>query len=310
MDAEGTHAPLLPRALRAGARVALVAPAGPLDEGRIERSSARCRALGLEPSVFPAASARQGFLAGTDAERLRDLQAAFQDRTIDAVWALRGGYGTARILDGIDVSRQLEAPIPFIGFSDNTTLHALHAALGVVSFHGPHPGADFPPETESSFRRVLFEARPAGTLVSRSGDPAPFTLVPGRSSGSLVGGNLATLASLCGTPFAPRASGRILFLEDIGEPAYRIDRMLTQLERGGMVQGAVGLALGRFTGSPAGDHSIVDVLREFAERLGVPAVADLPFGHVEHNCTIPVGVGATLDADARTLSLDDPAVTL
>ena len=130
----------------------------------------------------------------------------------------------------------------------------------------------------------------------------------GRAEGALVGGNLATLASLCGTPLALPAARKLLCLEDVGEPAYRVDRMLAQLERSGLVTGVVGLALGRFTGAPPGDHPVTEVLREFAERLGVPAVADLPFGHVAHNWTLPLGVRALLDADAGTLSLEEPAV--
>ncbi len=300
---------LLPRALRTGARVALVAPAGPLGAGRIERSRARCEELGLEPVVFPAAAARHRFLAGTDAERLADLQAAFDDRSIDAVWALRGGYGTVRILDRLDLARQRDAPIPFIGFSDNTTLHARHVELGVVSFHGPHPGADFPPETAEAFRRVLFHPTAAGGLPVRASDPAPRTLVGGRAEGPLIGGNLAVLASLCGTAHVPWAEGRILFLEDVAEPAYRLDRMLLQLERSGMLCGVAGVAFGRFTEGPAEDpHPVADVLRETAERLRVPAVADLPFGHVEHNWTLPVGVCATLDGNAATLTITEPAV--
>src|SRR5690606_20887943 len=188
-----------------GARVALVAPAGPVDPERIERSCARCRALGLEPVVLPGAAGRHRFLAGTDAARLADLQGAFDERAIDAVWALRGGYGTVRIVDALDLGRQREDPIPFIGFSDNTTLHARHVELGVVSFHGPHPGADFPPETEAAFRRVLFDPGAADVLPLRAGDPAPRTLTGGRAEGPLVGGNLAVLASLCGTRSAVRA---------------------------------------------------------------------------------------------------------
>ena len=297
-----------PRALRAGARVALVAPAGPLDADRIERSVARCRALGLEPVVFPSAAAHHGFLAGTDVLRLRDVQDAFDDLSIDAVWALRGGYGTLRIVDRIDLARQREAPIPFIGFSDNTTLHVRHAELGVVSFHGPHPGADFPPETEAAFRRVLFDAAPAGGLPLRAGDPAPRGLVGGVVDAPLVGGNLAVLAALCGGPNPLQARGRILLPEDVGEPAYRIDRMLVQLERSGMTEGVVGLAFGRFTAAPGDDHPIEDVLRDFAERVGVPTVVDLPFGHVEHNWTLPIGVRAALDGNDGTLTLLEAAV--
>ena len=300
-----------PVALGPGSRVALVAPAGPMAEGRIEASIERCRALGLEPLVYPGAAGRHRFLAGTDEQRLADLQTAFDDPTVDAVWALRGGYGTMRVLAKLDLARQRKAPIPFIGFSDNTTIHARHAALGVVSFHGPHPGADFPPETEASFVRALFGAEPAGSLEPRPRDPAPRTLAGGRAEGRLIGGNLSLLASLCGSADAVSARDAILFLEDVGEPAYRVDRMLHQLERAGVTDGVRALAFGRFTEPPDEElHPVADALREFAERLRVPAVVDLPFGHVEHNCTLPIGVLARLDADAATLSIMEPAVVV
>ncbi len=297
-----------PRALAPGARVALVAPAGPMRPDRVDASVDRCRALGLEPVLYPAASGRHRYLAGSDADRLRDLQDAFDDPAVDAVWALRGGYGTQRILDRLDLARQERDPIPFVGFSDNTTLHVRHAGLGVVSFHGPHPGADFPPATEDHLRRVLFRAEPPGLLPTRPEDPEPRTLVGGRAEGPLVGGNLAMLASLCGTRDALRAAGRVLFLEEVGEAAYRVDRMLLQLRRSGALEGVRGLALGRFTPGEDDEHPVEEVLREYAEALGVPAVVDLPFGHVEHNCTLPVGARARLDADAASLELLEPAV--
>ena len=299
--------PLRPRALRPGARVALVAPAGPLEPGRIDRAVDRCRQLALEPVVYPSAARRQGYLAGNDEERLADLQAGFDDPATDAVWALRGGYGTLRILDTLDLARQRRAPIPFIGFSDNTNLHARHVREGVISFHGPHPGADFPTETEASFRAVLFSGEPPGALVSREGDPARRTLVGGSAEGRLVGGNLAILASLCGSRDSVSARGRILFLEDVGEPAYRVDRMLLQLQRAGVFDGVAGLALGRFTGVREGWGDVAAVLAEVARRLGVPAVGDLPFGHTEHNCTLPVLANARLNADAATLTLTESA---
>jgi len=298
----------LPRALAPGARVALVATAGPLDEARIERSIARCRTLGLEPVLLPAARQRHGYLAGRDELRLADLQAAFDDPDVDAVWGLRGGYGSGRILEALDLERQRRDPIPFIGFSDNTNLHVRHAAMGLVSFHGPHPGGDFPPETERSLRRVLFDAEPAGRLPRRAGDPAPLTLVGGVVEAPLVGGNLSILASLCGTDDAPRLDGRILFLEELNEPAYRVDRMLVQLRRSGALHGVVGLALGRFLPAADDDHPLIDCLAEFAERLGVPAVAELPVGHVEHNCTLPVGCRALLDGQGSELSITEAAV--
>jgi muramoyltetrapeptide carboxypeptidase len=299
---------LKPKALRPGSRVALVAPAGPISPERIEASVGRCLSLGLDPVVFPSASARHRYLAGTDAERLADLQSAFDDLSIDAVWALRGGYGTVRLLDRLDLDRQRQHPIPFIGFSDNTTIHVRHAQLGTISFHGPHPGADFPPETEASFRRALFSDDPPGRLPRREGEREARTLVGGRAEGRLVGGNLALLASLCGTQWAPSARDRILFVEDIGEPAYRVDRMLVQLEGAGVVDGVLALAFGRFTAAADDAHPVIDVLADFAEKLGVPAVVDLPFGHVEHNCTLPGGACAQLDADAAQLEITEPAV--
>jgi muramoyltetrapeptide carboxypeptidase len=289
--------------------VALVAPAGPVDAERIERSGERCRSLGLEPVLFPGAHVRHRYMAGEDPVRLADLQSAFDDPSIDAVWALRGGYGTLRILDALDLGRQRADPIPFIGFSDNTSIHARHVALGVLSFHGPHPGGEFPPATEASFRRVLFEAEPAGIVESRAEDPQPRTLVAGRAEGRLVGGNLAILAALCGTRHALAARDAILVLEDVGEAAYRLDRMLQQLLASGVLEGVRGLALGRFTGGPDDGYAVIDVLSELAARLGVPAVVDLPFGHTEHNATLPLGGLARLDADGAALQLTEAAVT-
>lgn len=273
----------------------------------LDKAVDRCRRLQLEPVAYPAAARRQGYLAGSDKERLADLQAAFDDPATDAVWALRGGYGTLRILDGLDLARQRRDPIPFIGFSDNTNLHALHAREGIVSFHGPHPGADFPPGTEASFRAALFSGETPGLLSSRPEDPAPHALRGGSAEGRLIGGNLAILASLCGSRDTISARGRILFLEDVGEPAYRVDRMLHQLLRAGALDGIAGLAFGRFTGVSEGLSDILAVLGEFAGRLGVPAVADLPFGHVEHNCTVPLLAKARLDGNRATLTMTEPA---
>jgi muramoyltetrapeptide carboxypeptidase len=264
---------------------------------------------GLEPVVAPSAGGCHRYMSGTDAERLADLQAAFDDRSIDAVWALRGGYGTLRLLDDLDLGRQREDPIPFIGFSDNTAIHAMHAGLGVIFFHGPHPGGAWPSETEEAFRRVLFGASAPGLVRPRRGDPRPRTLVPGAVEAPLVGGNLAILAALCGTPHALDATGCILFLEDVGEPAYRVDRMLLQLRRAGGTDGVLGLALGRFTERGDDEDGHTDaLLEEFAALLGVPAVVDLPFGHVDHNVTLPGGALARLDADAATLELTEAAV--
>lgn len=269
----------------------------------------RCRELELEPVVYPGAHERKGFLAGDDARRLRDLQDALDDPSIDAVWALRGGYGVTRVLRSLDLSRVTGAPKPYIGFSDNTALHAALFSRGIVSYHGPHAGGAFPVETADAFRQVLFRAEAPLALPLREADPVPTTLVGGTATGPLTGGNVALLAALCGTPYTPRASGCILFLEDVGEPAYRLDRLLVQLRDAGVLEGVVGLALGRFTEEPEGDDDAVRaVIESFARELAVPAVLDFPIGHVDHNWTLPLGVQARLNADAAALEIIEPAV--
>jgi muramoyltetrapeptide carboxypeptidase len=168
---------------------------------------------------------------------------------------------------------------------------------------------DFPPETEASFRRALYSEEPAGQIPGAAGDPAPRTLVAGIARGPLWGGNLATLVSLCGSSSRLSGAGRILFLEDVEEPAYRVDRMLTQLARAGVLHGVRGLAFGRFSGvSPGEGEAVVSTLKQFAEEHGLPSATDLPFGHTKHNCTLPIGAFAQLDAEAGTLTILEGAV--
>ena len=162
---------------------------------------------------------------------------------------------------------------------------------------------------EAWFRSLLFTEGSPGPLPLVEGGTVPEPLVAGRAEAPLFGGNLSMLASLCGGPVEPSAAGRILFLEDVGEPAYRVDRMLVQLERSGCIQGVEGLAFGQFTcDPPEGAGAVLDVLREFAERVGVPTVAQLPFGHVEHNCLIPVGAHARVNGDDAQVSILEPGV--
>jgi muramoyltetrapeptide carboxypeptidase len=300
-----------PPRLFPGARVALVAPAGPVSPERVERALALCARLELVPRLGASARARRAYLAGTDAERAADLAAALTDEDVDAVWALRGGYGTMRILERCGLERAAANPRAFLGFSDNTAVHAALGRRGVVSFHAPHPGGAFPPTTEAVFRRVLFSADRAGTLPLPPATEAPRTLVPGSADGPLVGGNLALLAALCGTPFAPRTAGCILVVEDVGEPAYRVDRALTQLRLAGLLDHVAGLALGRFTERPGDEPAALleDLLGSTASALGVPAVLGLPVGHVDENWTLPLGVRSRLDAGAATLTLLEAAVT-
>lgn len=295
----------LPPALGPGARVALVAPAGPLrDSDELARSVAHAKSLGWEPVPAPHVMRRDGYLAGSDAERLLDLNAALRDDRIDGIWCVRGGYGAMRLLRDLDYDAMRRRPKPLIGYSDIT---ALHAALGahsdVVTYHGPTArGALTDFSRDSLVRASIARRDPCGVASGAR------TLREGRAQGRLVGGNLALLAALVGTPYAPDYEGAILVVEDVGEPVYRIDRMLRQLELGGALARVAGIAFGHFTEVRDGDDSasrgLDAVLREAADLAGVPAVAGIPLGHIADQWTVPLGARAELDADRCALRVE------
>lgn len=302
---------LRPPKLGPGARVLLAAPASPISEARIRTAIARCGSLGYEPILASSARARDGYLAGSDADRAADLQRGIEDPDIDAIWAIRGGYGTMRLLSRLDLAPLRRRPKAFVGFSDNTALHLALGRLDIVSFHGPHAGFDaFPGWAEACFRRIVERADPPGALPGDPDRDSPVALVGGTAEGRITGGNLALLAALCGTPYALDARDAILVIEDVGEPVYRIDRMLQQLALAGALDGVAGLAFGRFTRVPprSPDRPLEAVLREWAARFDVPAVSGVPVGHTAHNWTLPFGVRARLDAGAGTLEILEPAV--
>lgn len=302
--------PIRPRALGPGARVALVAPGGPVTGERLDRAAEECRALGLEPVLGANARGRIGYLAGPDSDRASDLNRAFRDPRVDAVWALRGGYGAMRLLAGLDTDSMRRRPLPFIGFSDNTAIHLALGREGIVSFHGPHAGA-----LETGFSRaclldVLRSPRAPGILPPAPDGEPVLTLVPGAAEGRLAGGNLSILAGMCGTPWSLRAAGCIVVIEDVGEATYRIDRDLVQLVLSGALHGAAAVAFGRFTERPASDNDrpLEEVLAEIVGPLGIPVVSGLPVGHIDSQWTLPFGARARLDADRGTLEILESAV--
>lgn len=291
-----------PPALGPGARVALVAPSGPLrGPHELGASVSHAASLGWEAVPGSHVLQRDGYLAGTDAERLADLNAAIRDDRIDGIWCVRGGYGAMRILDGIDYDAMRRHPKTLIGYSDITALHAAFATRAdVVTFHGPTARGALTEFSRDSLERATI-ARTDSCGVAAEGR----TMRRGVAAGRLVGGNLALLAALAGTPFAPDYRDAILVLEDVGEPTYRIDRMLRQLVLSGTLAELAGVAFGQFTeGTDADDDAsrgLDDILRETAELLGVPAVAGIPLGHVDHQWTVPLGARAELDADGCAL---------
>ncbi len=284
----------------------------------IERAVERCHALGFDPVPGRSIRARAGYLAGTDRERAADLADAIAGDAA-AIWAIRGGYGTLRTLRHLDLAPLRRRPRAFIGFSDNTAVHLALLKMGLTSFHGPHAGyRHFPDATAAAFRAVLGQPEPAGMLPTVEGrDGGPVPLVGGVAEGPLVGGNLALLAATCGTPYQADTRGAIVFIEEVGEHLYRVDRMIMQLRLSGLLDDAAAIVFGEFVdmadpvyrGEAEGNGCLQEVLHELVAPLGIPAALGLPFGHGRENWTLPLGVRARFDADAATLELLEPAVS-
>lgn len=313
---------ILPPRLRPGARVALIAPSGPLLE-RDDRTRAAelCTALGYEPRIGPNAGAAYGYLAGTDDQRIADLNTALTAPDIDAVWCIRGGNGMNRIIHRVDFDGFARAPKAVIGYSDITVLLlGLWMRTGVVTFHGPIARTPMPNFQRFHFDRVLANVAPAGRLGGHN--PPQEVLAPtsrrifpirgGTARGRLVGGNLTLVQALIGTPYFPSFDGAILFLEDVREDVYRVDRMLAHLRLVGALDKLAGVAIGRFTemrqGGDGGALGFDEVLHTYFGPLGIPVAVGFPFGHIDDQWTLPIGVQAELDADAGTLSLLEAAV--
>ncbi|MEV8293326.1 MULTISPECIES: S66 peptidase family protein [Streptomyces] len=300
-----------PPRLAPGARVAVVAPSGPVPEERLHAGLDVLRGWDLDPVVGPHVLDRHAafdYLAGTDADRAADLQTAWCDPSVDAVLCARGGYGVQRMADLLDWEAMRAAgPKVLVGFSDITALHEAFATrLGLVTLHGPMAaGIDFlkNARAQEHLKATLFAPETVRVIAS-GGTP----LAPGRARGVTLGGCLCLLAAEVGSPHA-RASARggLLCLEDVGEETYRLDRYLTQLLRAGLLDGVRGILLGSWHACEPYER-LRPMLADRLGGLGVPVVEDFGFGHCEGALTIPFGVTAELDADAGTLTLDAPAL--
>jgi muramoyltetrapeptide carboxypeptidase len=311
-----------PPRLRPGDTVGLIEPAGFTDDAfDLQLVTETISAMGLVPKPARHLLARYGYLAGKDEERAADVGAMFADRSVRGIFAVRGGWGCARILPHLDFGLIRANPKLLVGFSDITALHlALAAKCGFTTIHGPNASAAWGELSLASFRSLAFEAGtptyrnpPASEdrLVQRSGRTR--TLRPGKASGRLLGGNLTVFASLMGTPYLPDFEGAILFLEDTNEAEYRIDRMLTQLALGGVLRRVAGIVFGQCTdcrgdGPSYGGFTLSEVLRQHLEPLGVPAFQGALIGHIPNQFSLPVGTRAEIDADAGTIRILEPAV--
>jgi muramoyltetrapeptide carboxypeptidase len=293
-----------PPLLASGARVALVAPAGPLRGPEdVDRAIENARGLGWEPVVSPHALGRTGYFAGDDEARAADLNDALRDRRIDAVWCLRGGYGAIRMLDRIDWNALRGHVKPILGYSDVTALHgAIARQAGIISYHAPTARTPLSSFSRASLERAVIRGEDSCGVAERA-----RVLRSGRATGRLEGGNLAVFTALVGTPYLPPLDGAILLFEDVNEPVYRIDRMLAQLRLSGALHGVRAVIFGECTNCPEesddGARALDDVLLELADWLRVPCLAGVPIGHVADQWTVPLGGMGDLNCNEKRLTV-------
>ena len=322
-----------PARLVVGDTIAVIAPSSGLPEHVIQRAIAHLEQLGFVLKLGKNIRAMRGYLAGTEQQRLDDFHAAFADKEVKAVWCIRGGYGAARFIPQINYDIIRRNPKIFIGYSDITALHvAIHQQTGLTTFHGPVGTSDFSDYTKSHVLDVLMHPKPNYKIslcplnttdaeklfkpaVIEAGINKPEIITAGKCRGQLIGGNLSLLSAAAGTPYALRnVKGKILFMEDIDERPYRIDRMLTQLMHSVDLKSCAGIALGIFDGcNPTKEDintlSLSECLHDRLGHLGIPVIYGLSFGHIKHQCTLPYGIEAELNTGDKTITLLEAAVS-
>ena len=316
------HRLIKPPRLKAGDLVGLIAPGGVVDDALIEKCVKNLESLGMRVKVSINIRAARGGYAGTVAQRVDDLHAMFLDREVKAIWPARGGSGCVHLLPKINYSLIRNHPKILIGYSDITALLlAIYRHAGLVTFHGPVASSTFSDYSVAHLKAVLMEpqARFDINMSAQNAEKAlqepqfaRRTLREGVATGRLVGGNLSVLTAMVGTPYAAEFSGSIMFLEEIGEAPYRIDRMLTQLSQSGALKNIAGAMLGVFQKAVAidGEASLTlnEVLDDHFAQPKTPSVYGFSFGHIAQQFTIPIGVRARLDTANATLTLLESAV--
>eukprot|EP00013_Stygamoeba_regulata_P020107 CAMPEP_0177647918 /NCGR_PEP_ID=MMETSP0447-20121125/10553_1 /TAXON_ID=0 /ORGANISM="Stygamoeba regulata, Strain BSH-02190019" /LENGTH=340 /DNA_ID=CAMNT_0019150529 /DNA_START=97 /DNA_END=1119 /DNA_ORIENTATION=- len=303
---------LRPPALSAHGTIGLVSPASYVDDPTYpEQVTAQFKALGFSVKFGAHFNSTYGYLAGTDAERASDVNAMFADATVSGVMADRGGWGCARILPLLDYESIRTQAKPFMGYSDITAcLVAVHVKTNMVVFHGPMGISDW--SAGSLDQQAAFDIVQRGqAAVIRNPAGYPIsTINGGRATGRLIGGNLSVLAGIVGSSFVPEDwSEYVLFLEDVGEAPYRIDRMLTELQLAGILNQVAGFVWGTCTNCDDGSSfNVSQVLQQHLQPIGIPAFAGLRFGHISEQLTLPIGARVLLDANEGTLTMLESAV--
>jgi muramoyltetrapeptide carboxypeptidase len=301
---------IFPPPFAIGDTIGIAAPASPPEKPEIiDEAIKRFTDLGFKIKTGKSLRKRDGYLAGSDEERAADINALFADPQVKGIFAFRGGYGSCRILPLLDYASIRSNPKPFVGYSDITAMHlAILVKTGLVTFHGSNASSAFKPENGEACRRMLMGVGDKSKILFSRDTPNPAslkTVVPGRAAGQLIGGNFTCMLRLLATPYAPDFRKAILFLEDTGEKAYRVDGMFTHLRLAGILSQIGGLILGQFDHSdPAEEKRIAVCLKREAERIGVPCVSGAPIGHFAGQVILPQGAQVEFDADACKLVLD------
>ncbi len=310
---------ILPKRLEPGNVIGLVTPGSPITKEQLDGAVKQLEDMGYKTYYKPSVLSEYGYFAGTDPERADELMHMFANKEVDAIMCVRGGYGSIRILDLLDYNMIRKNPKIFIGYSDITALiTSIFERTGLICFHGPLGISDYTDYTLKSFDRVLVNPTerykyPYHREENTEDNPEFdfYTIRDGKAEGELIGGNLSVLASMAGSAFTPDFENKIVYLEEIEEKTYRVDRMLTQLVQATNLRKAKGLVLGVFYKCSENDPPTIPLkqaIEDIVKPLNIPVAYGFPFGHIKTKMTLPTGVVAKFNATRRTLKLMEPAV--
>ena len=300
-----------PKALKFGDTVGIIAPASPTTDSNIKKVEKKLSEMGFKVKMGKSVYERYGYLSGPDGVRAEDINSMFRDEEVDGIICIRGGYGTPRILDLLDYEIIKENPKVFIGYSDITALHiAFNQIAGLVTFHGPMAASDMLRNFSDFSKDHLFKAvmnkEALGRIINPDGEEIT-TINGGIGEGEIIGGTLSLIADTLGTPYEIDVKGKILFIEEVMEEPYRIDRMLNQLRLSGKLNEAEAIILGDFNKcepeKPNESLTLEEVIDDHIKPLGKPTIYNLQAGHCQPMVTIPFGVRARLDADNKELTI-------
>lgn len=305
-----------PKALKLGDTIALIAPSSPTSIENVKKAEELLIQMGFKVKMGKSPYEKYGYLSGSDEIRANDINNMFKDKEVDAIICLRGGYGTPRILDLIDYDIIRENPKIFVGYSDITALHIAFTQISnLLTFHGPMMTSDiigsFSDFSKDNFFGLIMKTRDIDKISNPEGEEIS-TINGGVAEGTIIGGNLSLIAATIGTPYEIDVKDKILFMEEIAEEPYSIDRMLNQLRLSGKFEDAKGIILGDFNRCVSEKHdeslTLEQVIRDHIEPAGKPTILNLKAGHCEPMVTLPFGAKVKLDADNKEIIILENSV--